>query len=219
MIQSGGLTTTTKPKIYTNLSTEALVDFALSRREGVIAANDALNVTTGARTGRSPKDRFIVKDAVTEHTVDWNTINQPLAPETFKALWEKAEHYLQAQDSLFISYLKVGAKPQFALTVKVITELAWHNLFTQILFIQPEIPITQDELGQWTLMCAPGCITHPQKDGVNSDAAIILNFTDRRILICGTYYAGEMKKSMFSVLNFLLPQHDILPMHCAANAG
>lgn len=218
MMQAGELTMTSQT-IHLNLSTKELINLALARKEGKLAANEALNVSTGARTGRSPKDRFIVKDAVTEATVDWNTINQPIAPSLFNALWKRAEDHLKKRDAVFISYLKVGAKPEFALTVKVITELAWHNLFTQILFIHPEIPITQDELQQWTLLCVPSFKTDPARDGVNSDAAVILNFTERRILICGTYYAGEMKKSMFSVLNFLLPAHDVLPMHCAANVG
>lgn len=204
---------------YTNLSTKELIDMALARKEGVLAANQALNVATGKRTGRSPKDRFIVKDAVTEKTVDWNAINQPFSPDKFTALWQRAENYLQQKDSEFVSYLKVGAEDSLSLTVKVRTELAWHNLFTQVLFIRPETPITKDQAKQWTILCVPGFITDPARDGVNSDAAVILNFTDRRILICGTYYAGEMKKGMFSVLNFLLPDHEVLPMHCAANVG
>lgn len=206
-------------KKYINLSTSELVNMALARKEGVLAANQALTVTTGARTGRSPKDRFIVKDTLTENTVDWNTINQPVSPEKFSALWQRASDYLQAKECAFVSYLQIGAAEKFALTVKVKTELAWHNLFTQILFIRPEEQITTDQPGQWTLLCVPGYKTDPARDGVNSDAAVILNFAERRILICGTYYAGEMKKAMFSVLNFLLPQHEILPMHCAANVG
>ncbi len=204
---------------YINLSASELINMALARKEGVLAANQALTVTTGTRTGRSPKDRFIVKDNVTEKSVDWNTINQPISPEKFSALWQRATEYLQTKDCHFVSYLKVGAEEKFSLTVKVKTELAWHNLFTQILFIRPEKPITADQPGQWTLLCAPGFKTDPARDGVNSDAAVILNFSERRVLICGTYYAGEMKKAMFSVLNFLLPEHEILPMHCAANVG
>lgn len=209
----------TNMKIYTNLSASELVDLALARKEGVLAANGALNVTTGIRTGRSPKDRFIVKDAMTEKDVDWNTINQAISTEKFDALWTLAENYLKQKDSAFVSYLKVAAEEKFALTVKVTTELAWHNLFTQNLFIRPETPITQDQANQWSILCVPGFKTDPARDGVNSDAAVILNFSQRRILICGTYYAGEMKKAMFSVLNFLLPKNEVLPMHCAANVG
>jgi phosphoenolpyruvate carboxykinase (ATP) len=206
-------------KIFMNLSASELVNMALARKEGVLAANQALTVTTGARTGRSPKDRFIVKDAVTQTVVDWNTTNQAIAPEKFTALWARAEDYLNQKDCAFVSYLKVGAEEKYSLTVKVVTELAWHNLFTQVLFIRPETAIQTDQLNQWQILCVPGLKTDPARDGVNSDAAVILNFSERRLLICGTYYAGEMKKGMFSVLNFLLPDEEVLPMHCSANVG
>ncbi len=206
-------------KIYLNLSSSELVDMALARKEGALASNQALNVATGARTGRSPKDRFIVRDKVTDKTVDWNTINQPIDAQKFHALWKKSEQYLDQQDAAFVSYLKVGAAEKFSLTVKVMTELAWHNLFTKNLFIRPHTAITKDQPGQWELLCVPGFKADPAQDGVNSDAAVILNFADKKILICGTYYAGEMKKAMFSILNFLLPEHEVLPMHCAANVG
>lgn len=208
-----------QPTVHTNLSVKALVEMALTRGEGELAANEALVVKTGARTGRSPKDRFIVRDAITESSVDWNTINQPLSPEVFSALWEKASQYLQSKDCYFTSYLKVGADDKLGIPVTVTTELAWHNLFACNLFIRPTPATTDTAPNQWTILSAPGYKADPAKDGVNSDAAVILNFTDRRILICGTYYAGEMKKAMFSVLNFILPPHDVLPMHCAANAG
>ncbi|HSW68704.1 MAG TPA: phosphoenolpyruvate carboxykinase [Gammaproteobacteria bacterium] len=210
---------TTNHKTYLNLTASELVDIALARKEGVLAANKALTVSTGARTGRSPKDRFIVKDAVTEKEVDWNAINQPIAPEKFDALMQRAEKYLSQKDCSFVSYLQVGAEEKFTLTVKVVTELAWSNLFTQDLFIRPEKTIASDQTNQWTILCVPGFKTDPLRDGVNSDAAVILNFSKKYILICGTYYAGEMKKGMFSVLNFLLPKHEVLPMHCAANVG
>lgn len=204
---------------YINLSAKELVDIALARGEGELASNQALVVKTGARTGRSPKDRFIVRDETTETSVDWNTINQAISSEKFNILWDKVENYLLEKDANFISYLRVGAHEKLGIPVKVITELAWHNLFAHVLFIRPEHPSVTNEPHQWTILSAPGFKTDPEIDGVNSDAAVILNFTQRRILICGTYYAGEMKKAMFSVLNFILPQHDILPMHCAANAG
>src|SRR3990167_7695522 len=218
MISIDTMTAANNPA-HTNLSSQELVEIALARGEGVLASNQALTVRTGARTGRSPKDRFIVKDELTEKTVDWNTINQPISPEKFNLLWNKAENYLRQKDHSFVSYLKVGAEEKFTLTVKVIAELAWHNLFAHDLFIRPEQPITSDQLGQWTILSVPDYKTDAVRDGVNSDAAVILNFSKRCILICGTHYAGEMKKAMFSVLNFLLPEHEVLPMHCAANVG
>jgi phosphoenolpyruvate carboxykinase (ATP) len=211
--------TTVSNKIYLNLTAPELIDLALARKEGVLAANKALTVNTGLRTGRSPKDRFIVRDTITEKTVDWNTINQALPPERMQALWERAEQYIQDKGTAFVSYLTVGAEEKYALTVKVVTELAWHNLFTKILFINPSNPVTTDQPKQWTLLCLPSMKTDPARDGVNGDAAVILDFAKRRILICGTYYAGEMKKAMFSVMNFLLPDKEVLPMHCAANIG
>jgi phosphoenolpyruvate carboxykinase (ATP) len=203
-------------KIYANLSADKLIDLALAREEGVLAGNKALVVTTGKRTGRSPKDRFIVKDDITETTVDWNTINQALSTEKFNALWQRAEQHLRNKDAIFISDLNVAANEKYRLPVQVISELAWHNLFVQNLFIREHNPQSDKT---WTILSAPSLTTSPERDGVNSDAAVILNFSARRILICGTYYAGEMKKGMFSVLNFLLPAHDVLPMHCAANVG
>lgn len=202
-----------------NLSTDELVKFALARKEGVLASNGALVVRTGMRTGRSPKDRFIVKDEITENTVDWNNINQPIHAESFNRLWEKAYFYVTHKDTYFISDLKVGAHPTLGIKVKVMTELAWHNLFAKVLFINDKAALKQAANQEWEVLSAPGFKTQAEKDGVHSDAAVIINFSARRILICGTYYAGEMKKAMFSVLNFLLPEYDILPMHCAANMG
>ncbi|HEX4045072.1 MAG TPA: phosphoenolpyruvate carboxykinase [Gammaproteobacteria bacterium] len=219
MLESTNEVIDMQPNVQINLTIEELVDAALTRGEGELAANQALVVKTGARTGRSPKDRFIVKDDLTATQVDWNNINQPITTEKFDALWQKASAYLEAQDTHFISYLKVGEHDQLGVPVKVMTELAWHNLFAHVLFIRPKQPHTVPQPNQWTILSVPGFKTDPQRDGVNSDAAVILNFSERRILICGTYYAGEMKKAMFSVLNFLLPTHDILPMHCAANVS
>lgn len=202
-----------------DLTINELVEAALARGEGELAANGAFVARTGARTGRSPKDRFIVKDELTATDVDWNQINQAISPDKFDALWQKASHYLETKDTQFVSHLKVGAHDSFGVSVKVITELAWHTVFANVLFIRPDNHHTQPESQQWTILSVPGFKTDPARDGVNSDASIILNFSQRRVLICGTYYAGEMKKAMFSVLNFLLPKHDILPMHCAANAS
>lgn len=202
-------------KQHVDLSSKTLVDLALNREEGILGANGALSVQTGPRTGRSPKDRFIVKDSITANTVDWGIINQPFTAEKFNALWDKAHHYIQSREH-FVSHLQVGADPGYTLSVKVITEHAWQNLFTKNLFIQPLEALLSTE---WTLLSTPGFKADPALDGTNSDAAIILNFAEKKILICGTHYAGEMKKAMFSVLNFILPQQGVLPMHCAANVG
>lgn len=206
---------TDRPNI--DLTVEELINKALDRNEGVLSANEALTVNTGRRTGRSPKDRFIVKDAKTAPVVDWNQINQPFDQENFQKLWQKAEDLINAKEH-FVSHLFVGAEPTYALPVKVITELAWHNLFVQNLFIRDNIT-AWDEQKAWTILNVPSFTPDPARDHTRSDAAVILNITERRILICGTLYAGEMKKAMFTVLNYLLPDHDVLPMHCAANVG
>src|SRR3990167_5027655 len=156
---------TSKNQVHTDLSTKELVEIALARGEGVLASNQALTVHTGARTGRSPKDRFIVKDPITEHTVDWNNINQPFSPEKFDALWQKATRYLDSKDSRFTSYLQVGAHAKLGIPVEVITELAWHNLFAHVLFIRPEKPAVTHAPNQWTILSVPGFQTDPAQDG------------------------------------------------------
>lgn len=200
-----------------DLSASELIEKAISRGEGVLSANEALTVTTGSRTGRSPKDRFIVKDAQTSNTVEWNQINQPFSPEDFNQLWQQVSHYIEEKEH-FVTHLWVGAEQQYALPVKTITELAWHSLFVQNLFIRESMGEWQDQ-DHWTILNVPSFKTDPARDKTNGDAAVILDMTQKRILICGTLYAGEMKKAMFSVLNYILPAHDVLPMHCAANKG
>jgi phosphoenolpyruvate carboxykinase (ATP) len=199
-----------------NPSTEQLIQHAIHHNEGVLSQNGSLCVTTGARTGRSPKDRFIVKDDITTKTVDWGTINQPITPDIFHALWNRVTQYLEDKKT-FVSHLQVGADDQLCLPVKVVTETAWQNLFAQHLFIHPQKKLNQDK--EWTLISAQNFKTDPARDGVNSDGVVILNFTERKVLICGMRYAGEMKKAMFSVLNYWMPEYDVLPMHCAANVG
>lgn len=204
----------TAKRVLVDLSTEELIAAALANQEGVLASNQALTVYTGPRTGRSPKDKFIVQDEQTMNEIAWGGVNQPFTPQAFEALWQKAKAY--ADDvTTYVSHLRVGADPKYAIFVKVTTELAWHNLFTRQLFIRDNHSAKWD----WELLCLPHFKTNPERDGVNSDAAVILNFTAKKILICGTLYAGEMKKAMFSVLNYILPPQGVLPMHCAANVG
>lgn len=205
------------PYAHRQLSPNQLIEIALERGEGTLCANQALVAVTGKRTGRSPKDRFIVKDFSTEHEVDWGNVNQPIDSEKFEALWERAYDYLKNKE-VFISNLQVGADPQYGLPVTAITELAWHQLFVTQLFIR-ELSVETTESQTWTILNAANFKTDPVRDGVNSDGAVIICFSKRRILLCGIHYAGEMKKGMFSVLNFLLPAREVLPMHCSANVG
>jgi phosphoenolpyruvate carboxykinase (ATP) len=202
-------------KVFRDLTSDALIEHALNNKEGELASNGALNALTGKRTGRSPKDRYIVKDDVTKDTVDWGKVNQPMTPETFAALWQEAVAYLQDKN-VYIGHYAVGADKALQIPVEVITEYAWHNLFAMDLFIRKT---DNQEAPQFTVLSAPDCLVDAAKYGLNSETAVVLNFAERKILIRGTRYAGEMKKAMFSVLNFLLPNHDVLPMHCSANMG
>ncbi|MDP9268144.1 MAG: phosphoenolpyruvate carboxykinase (ATP) [Acidobacteriota bacterium] len=201
-----------------NLKAKDLTAFALERKEAVLASNGALVAETGKRTGRSPQDRFIVKDALTAGTVDWGTVNQPFAPEKFEALLGRVLGYLKGKD-IFVQDLYAGADPQYRLPVRFVNEYAWHNLFVRQLFVRPGAAELKDHNPEFTVICAPGFLAEPGRDGTNSEAFILLDFTRRMVLIGGTRYAGEMKKSVFGIMNFMLPERDVFPMHCSANLG
>ncbi len=209
--------TMTATKLYTDLSREELTELALKRGETNLSANGAIRTETGKRTGRSPKDRYVVKDDLTTTTVDWGVINQPISPEKFDALWQRAQSYIETKDQ-FISHLRVGADSDLFIPVKVITETAWHNLFAKNLFITPQGDYAEGR-PNWTILSTPSLSTDPNTDGTNGDGAVMINFTEKKVLLVGMKYAGEMKKSMFSVMNFDLPGRDVLSMHCSANAG
>lgn len=200
-----------------DLSTEELIRHALERREGELTRFGAFVARTGSRTGRSPKDRFIVKDELTANTVNWGPINQPIDPGIANNLWTRAMDYLSDKE-IFVSHLRVAEDPEHFLPVKVLTELAWHNLFTRHLFIRPEGDYANKK-EPWVILSAPNFKTDPQRDGTKSDGVVIIDFSQRHVLLCGMLYAGEMKKAMFTVLNYLLPNENVLPMHCAANIG
>ena len=200
-----------------DLSIEQLVDTALVNEEAVRASNGALRVATGKRTGRSPLDRFIVKDELTQDNIDWGQINRPIENNVFEALWTKAQDYL-INKTAYTAHLRVGADDKFTIPLTVTTETAWHNLFARHLFVREAVP-AEGELGAWQILNVPSLHPDPEIDGTHSDGAVMINFTVRRVLLIGMPYAGEMKKAMFSVLNYMLPAHDVLPMHCAANQG
>lgn len=204
----------TDTAIFYNLGLDQLVQAALDRGEAAQASNGALSVTTGKRTGRSPKDRYIVRDTMTTDTIDWGDVNQPIDQNTFQTLWNRASHYLESVER-FVGHYRVGQESNHGVYVEVETEYAWHQLFVKNLFIDDGLYHSESA---WKIMSAPNLTLNPAEDGVSGDGAVILNFSERRVLLIGMKYAGEMKKSMFTVLNFMLPQKDILPMHCAANA-
>ena len=208
---------TTTPNECVDLSRPVLAELALQRDEAELASNGALAVKTGRRTGRSPKDRFISSDEVTGDAVDWGEVNQPIAPEIFDALWSRVAGYIESKPT-FLNHLHVGAHDDYYLPAKVRTEYAWHAMFARCLFVEPERfnPARKDE---WEVMSAPNFICDPERDHTRTDSTVMINFRKRRVLLAGLKYAGELKKSMFTVQNFLLPEQDVLPMHCSANVG
>lgn len=201
------------PIHYTDLTATQLLEHAISREEGELCDNGALRVKTGLKTGRSPKDRYIVKGPTTKDTVQWGPINQSMDPEIFDCLWEDALISLHEHD-IFEKKYHVGAHPQHHVTVTVQCNFAWHTLFCDRLFITPPSPLKNTE---WQLVNAEYFIPDKDKYNLRENTAVVLDFEKKRILICGTLYGGEMKKCLFSVLNYLMVDQDVLPMHCAAN--
>jgi len=204
--------------VHRNLHAGALVEHAIRAGEGRLASNGAIVAYTGKHTGRSPKDKFVVRDSNTESKVAWGSVNQPMDPEKFDALFGRVTEYLRSRE-IFVQDLYGGADPNYRLPIRVINEFAWHNLFVRQLFVRPVQDELKTHVPEFTVVGAPGFKADPQRDGTNSEAFIIVNFSRGIILIGGTHYAGEMKKSIFSVLNYMLPPRDVFPMHCSANIG
>ncbi len=204
--------------LYHNLTTASLIEHALLRGEGQLTATGALAVRTGQYTGRSPKDKFVVRRPEYESLIDWGAVNQPMEPETFERLLARVTAYL-ANRPLFVQDCFAGADPRYRLSVRVLTEYAWHNLFARQLFIRPSREELNDFEPNFTAIYAPGFKANPEVDDTRSEVVVALDFTRRIVLIAGTAYAGEIKKSIFTVMNFLLPLQGVFPMHCSANVG
>ena len=201
-----------------NLSAPQLIEAALARNEGVLAASGALVTRTGKRTGRSPKDRFFVSHGAAKERVDWGAVNLPFDPQAFDALQARVQAYLEGRD-LYVVDGYVGADPDHQIKLRVVCERPWHALFCRQLFRRPdpgELPTFEPE---FTLLSAPSFLAEPERDQTNSEAFIGVDLERKQVLICGTEYAGEMKKSMFTAANYLMPERDVFPMHCSANVG
>jgi phosphoenolpyruvate carboxykinase (ATP) len=204
--------------IYWNLSTPQLYEEAIQRREGRLAHLGPLVVRTGQHTGRSPNDKFIVREPTSESKVWWGKVNRPIEPDHYQTLHRRLISYLEGRD-LFVQDCFAGADPRYRLPIRVITETAWHSLFSRDIFIQAKPQELATHVPQFTVINVPYFHAEPEVDGTRSEVFIILNFGEKTALIGGTQYAGEIKKSIFTVLNYLLPQQNVLSMHCSANIG
>ena len=204
--------------VHCNLETPELIDMAAAAGEGVLSAHGVLVTQTGNRTGRSPNDRFIVREPVVEDDVWWGNVNVPTTYEVFERMRTKVQEYLSNRDRLFVQDLFAGADPEEQLAIRVVTENAWHAAFAENMFIRPTDEQYESHIPEFTVLHAP----HFQADGepgLNSEAFVIICFSERQVIIGGMRYAGEMKKCIFSVMNHLLPGRGHLGMHCSANVG
>jgi phosphoenolpyruvate carboxykinase (ATP) len=205
-------------KEHIQLSVSSLVEKALERKEGILTASGALVTETGKYTGRSPRDKYIVDEPSVQDTVAWGKINQPLDPLHFDRLYGKVMAYLKDNEA-FIFKGFAGADERYRLPIQVITEFAWHNLFAQQLFLRPTVRELETFQPEFTVIDVPGLKADPDVDGTKSETFIVISFEKRLVLIGGTEYAGEIKKSIFSVMNYLMPKNHVFPMHCSANVG
>ena len=203
-------------RVYHNLSVPQLVECALARGEGRLASNGALVVETGKYTGRSPKDKFIVDEASSRDEIDWNDLNVPISEENFQRLYHRVLAYVQGRD-LYIFDGYVGADPRYRFGVRVINELAFQNLFAHQLFLRPTAVELAEHQADFTVIAVPGLQGDAEEDGIHSEAFIVAHLARKLVIIGGSRYAGEIKKSIFSMMNYFMTKRDVLPMHGAAN--
>ena len=205
--------------VYWNLSTEGLCEEIGFRREAMLGAGGTIVAFTGSHTSRSAGDKFIVKEPSTEQSVWWGDYNKPFAADKFDALYERMAKHVQNQD-LFVQDCYAGADPSFKLPIRIVTELAWHSHFARNMFLLPEsVNEYRNHVPEFTVVCVPSFKADPSRDGTRSETFIVLNFARKLCIIGNTAYAGEIKKSVFTLLNYLLPLKGVMPMHCSANMG
>jgi phosphoenolpyruvate carboxykinase (ATP) len=209
----------TETEVHVQLSVPQLVEKILTRNEGILTSTGAVRAETGKYTGRSPKDKYIVEEQSTKSKVDWGSVNQPISKEVFNNLYKKVIDHLNQKEEVFVFKGFAGADRQYRLPIQIINEYAWHNLFAHQLFIRPNDDELKDHEPGFTVISAPNFKADPAVDGTKTETFIIISFERRTVLIGGTEYAGEIKKSIFSVMNYLHPEAGILPMHCSANVG
>ena len=209
----------TGAELHWNLTTAPLVEQAVSRGEGLLAKDGPIVVKTGRHTGRSAQDRFVVRDENTETTVWWGKSNKPMDPGAFDRLHEDFLEALGEKKTLFVQDLYGGSQPEHRVKVRVINELAWHNLFIRTMLVRPEREELAGFVPDYTIIDLPTFRADPERHGCRSETVIAINLSKKLILIGGTEYGGEMKKSVFGLLNYLLPEQGIMPMHCSANIG
>lgn len=205
-------------EILLNLPPTRLTEHAVKNGEGELSETGALVVKTGKFTGRSPKDKYIVKDRLTTDTISWGEINQPFDSENFSALYDRMLRFLHEKKA-YVRYARACASDDHRLNIAVVTTLAWHNLFSHHLFLRPSEEELENFIPEWSIFCIPEFEADPETDGTRQGNFTIIDFTRKLILIGGSEYAGEIKKAIFSVLNFTLPRKGILSMHCSANVG
>lgn len=205
-------------EVYWNLPPAELYEHVLRSGEGVLAANGALVCTTGRHTGRSPQDKFLVNEPSTCNEIWWGPVNRPISEAQFERLHRKVVEHYQGR-RLYVRDMLAGADPATQIPIRVVTETAWHNLFAAQLFIRPALGSTADHDPQFTILQAPTCEADPAADGTNSGTFVVVHLTRRLVLIGGTAYAGEIKKSIFTIMNYLLPMAGVFSMHCSANVG
>ena len=205
-------------RAHWNLPIPALYAHSLRRGESELAAGGGLVVTTGQYTGRSPKDKFIVDEAANTKNIWWGPVNNKISEQHFDTMGGRLLAYLQNKE-VFVQDCYAGADPDFRIKVRVVTEQAWHSLFAQNMFITPEPDDLENFEPDFTVLHAPNLQSIPSVDGTRSEVFVMLNFSKQLILVGGSHYTGEIKKTIFSVLNYLLPAQNVLPMHCSANIG
>ncbi|MHC5111040.1 MAG: phosphoenolpyruvate carboxykinase (ATP) [Planctomycetota bacterium] len=204
--------------VFWNLPPAELYEHSLKAGIGSLSSVGALVCTTGAHTGRSPNDKYFVEESSTKDDIDWGKVNQPISAAHFDSLHQRMIAHFKGRD-VYVRDMFAGADESTRIAIRVVNETAWHNLFAAQLFIRPETGSTEEHDPQFTILNAPSCKADPEKDGTRSEVFVAISFAKKLILIGGTAYAGEIKKSIFTLMNYLLPKAGVLSMHCSANVG